>query len=442
RRERAEGDATFDEIVSVDAGSGQERILFRRPARDATRLIGALWSPDGRRIATVLTGNQAGLPDRIGVLDVASGELAERALDLPGLGGIKIFGVDWVSNERLVLLLRDDWQTITSAGRVALFDVAARTTRSLLPIQPVRGGIAYAGRGSVIVGLGSEEQSLSELTVSAEGAWSATRQLTEGPFFDRQPVYSPDGRWIVFTSNRSGNLDLWRLARDSGELQRLTDHAAEDWDPALSADGKRLVFSSNRTGRFQIWIAEADGSSPRQVTDIENAQNPTMTPDGEWIVFVRQNAGPEANGIWRIRPDGRDAAPLALGPMFVPETSPDGKFVAYVNTLTGGGIARLDSGPPTKVEVPGVTRLRWSTEGTAMHLWCIVATDQGSSVRRFPFDPVRGELGAGTTVLSEDPAHDLETLGVARDGSAVTVSRQASARTQIVRIDGLEGLQE
>ena len=66
----------------------------------------------------------------------------------------------------------------------------------------------------------------------------------------------------------------------------------------MSPDGNWLLFSSNRSGRYQIWIAAADGSSPRQVTNLENAQNPTMTADGDWIVFTSQGAAVDEIGIW------------------------------------------------------------------------------------------------------------------------------------------------
>ena len=49
-------------------------------------------------------------------------------------------------------------------------------------------------------------------------------------------------------------------------MRRLTDHPAHDWDPALIAGGRQLVWSSNRSGNFEIWIAEADGSGARQLS--------------------------------------------------------------------------------------------------------------------------------------------------------------------------------
>ncbi|MEO7973327.1 MAG: hypothetical protein ABIU84_07030, partial [Thermoanaerobaculia bacterium] len=330
------------------------------------------------------------------------------------------------------------------SGRLATFDVDSKAYRSLLPLQPIGSGIAAAGPGSVIVSLGSREQSLFELRRSPQRDWGSVEPRTEGPYLDRQPAYSPDGRWLLFSSNRSGNLDLWRFERSTGELQRLTDHEAQDWDPAMSPDGRWLLFSSNRSGRFEIWIAEADGSSPRQVTDVENAQNPSMTADGAWIVYTLQDATEDRIGIWKVRPDGKDAKLVAKTRNgFVPETSPDGRFIAFDaagGRTAGATIVPLDGGAAVRFPVPGANRFRWSSEEGKTYLWAIVPGAEDVSVRRFAFDPERGRVGAGEVIVSESLNRGPESLGVARDGSAVTFSRTASVKTQIIRIDGLDDL--
>ncbi len=431
------------EIVDVALGSGEERTLFRGEVATSGGVTMLRFSPDGRRIAVLVFEGQAGVSDRIGLLDPKSGTLEQVPLQVPHVAVSKIEGMAWVSNRRLALLLADGGGFLSSSGRIATYDVESKRLRSLLPLQPIGLGIAIAGPGSLVVSLGSQEQSLYELRREANGRWGTIAPRTEGPYADRQPAYSPDGKWILFSSNRSGNLDLWRLNRESGALQRLTDNEAQDWDPATSPDGQRLLFSSNRSGRFEIWMAEADGSSPRQVTNVENAQNPTMTPDGEWIVFVRQNAGENEIGVWRIRPDGRDLTLIKrTRNAFIPDTSPDGRFVAF----NGGGsnaeaqIVRISDGEPVPLSVPTAFRFRWSVEGGKTYLWAIVRTPDSMTIRRFAFDPVLGVVGEGEVVVGSAQADAAESLGVARDGSALTFSRPANVKTQILRIDGLSEL--
>ncbi|MCM2268842.1 MAG: protein kinase [Thermoanaerobaculia bacterium] len=446
RRIRATGDApsATREIVSIELGSGREQVLWTGEIVQTGGVVPA-WSPDGQRLAIAVQEGQAGVGDRIGLLDLERGKLEQISLQLPRVPVIKVLGLAWISERRLALLLADGGGYLGSSGRIATFDIDSKRLRSLLPLQPVGDGIAVAGRDSLVVSLGSQEQSLFELARTGAGAWSHAEPRTEGPYSDRQPVYSPDGRWLLFSSNRSGNLDLWRLALDTGEMQRLTDHPAQDWDPAMSADGKWLLFSSNRSGRFQIWMAEADGSSPRQVTDVENAQNPTMTSDGAWIVYTLQDAPQEQIGIWKIRPDGRDATQVVRTlNAFIPESSPDGRFVAFNGA--GGGpaslaqVVRLADGAPLAAPPPTATRFRWSVEGGETYLWAIVPSADDISIRRFAFDPERGVVGPGEVVAREPFERAPESLGVARDGSAITFSRTANERTQIVRVDGLGDL--
>jgi hypothetical protein len=201
-------------------------------------------------------------------------------------------------------------------------------------------------------------------------------------------------------------------------------------------------------------MAEADGSSPRQVTDVENAQNPTMTADGDWILFSRQDTGEDKIGVWRVRPDGTDATLVArTRNAFVPELSPDGRFVAFnasggtigarpgsLRSDTVAQILRVADGSALPLSAPSAYRFRWSVEDGRTYLWAIVPTAEDISVRRFAFDPDKGVTGPGEVIVSGTATRMLESLGVARDGSALTFSQTASVRTQIIQVDGLGDL--
>jgi serine/threonine protein kinase len=426
----------YSELVILGLEDGEERTIF---SDKSSSIDLARWSPDGRRIALLLLGFQTGEKDHIAVVDVASGTVETHAIELAGFPALVASGLDWLADGRLVLLLRDSGPRISQSGRIATLDVESGRMASLLPLPAVGWGLAVAGGNALVVCVGSTEQNIREVRRSASG-WGSVELLTEGPFSDRQPVYSPDGRSILFTSDRSGNLDIWRLDRATGELRRLTDHEASDWDPAFSPDGEQLLFSSDRSGRFQIWIANADGSSPRQVTDLENAQNPTMTADGEWIVFTLQAAEADESGLWKIRPDGRDATLIRAGSQLIPDTSPDGRFVAFrAQSNLGRRLVRISDGEPLDVSIPYTDRHRWS-DGGGTYLWAIHVSEGHNRIVRFAFDPARETLGPEETLLEGGAVAEAESLGVARDGSAIAFSTFANRRAQLVRIDGLAGL--
>ncbi|HVS03637.1 MAG TPA: protein kinase [Thermoanaerobaculia bacterium] len=426
------------ELSIVELDSGRGRAVRRGALRTLDR---PRWSPDGERVAIQVGASQLQMFDRLGILTLATGDIVEHPLALPGVPELVVHDMLWLDPERLLLLLNDGSEAIQMAGRIALYHLAARRLESLLPLPATGMGFDVAGPGSVIVSLGSWEQNLHEHRRGAGGDWSEARRVTEGPFRDRQPAYSPDGAWLLFSSNRSGNLDLWRFGRETGELQRLTDHPATDWDPATSPDGRQLLFSSDRSGRFQVWIAEADGSSPRQVTDFEDAQNPTMTADGRWIVFSRQDAPDGQNGVWKVRPDGSGATLVVAGPLRHPEASAAGELVAFsppgwedVRRLARLGDGRRLDGPQ------GTARHRWSL-GPRLFLWALVDGEPGRAIARWPVDPDSGALGPLEVLPAADPDYTYETLGVARDGSAFAYSSNANRRAQILRIDGLAGVE-
>ena len=85
---------------------------------------------------------------------------------------------------------------------------------------------------------------LSDFSVEQpSGALAQPRALTTGPFDDREPVFSPDGNQVAFSSDRSGNYDIWLLTIASGELRQITTTPADDYSPSFSADGTQILFA-------------------------------------------------------------------------------------------------------------------------------------------------------------------------------------------------------
>src|SRR5205823_14215633 len=83
--------------------------------------------------------------------------------------------------------------------------------------------------------------------------------------------WSPDGRFLVYTGERSGEFDVYRIPVDGGEETRLTNTPGLDDGPEYSPDGKYIYFNSVRSGTMQLWRMRADGSAPEQLTKIGRA---------------------------------------------------------------------------------------------------------------------------------------------------------------------------
>ena len=93
---------------------------------------------------------------------------------------------------------------------------------------------------------------------------------------DWQPVWSPDGQFVAFVSDRDGDDEIFILGRD-GTLRQLTENDAKDSDPAWSPDGSQLAFTSDRDGTVAIWLMTVDGTDARRLAD---GSKPAWSPDG------------------------------------------------------------------------------------------------------------------------------------------------------------------
>jgi TolB protein len=143
-----------------------------------------------------------------------------------------------------------------------------------------------------------------------EGPGAEPRRLTDDPALDYNAVFAPDGRWVVFTSERGGNADLYALDLEQEEAApiRLTRHIAMDDAAAFSPDGRRLAFVSTRDGVADVFVmpfTPGDTTADAQAVNLtrgEGGLNPAFSPDGLHIAFSRAipftlNFDPGANVI-------------------------------------------------------------------------------------------------------------------------------------------------
>jgi serine/threonine protein kinase len=420
--------------VAGNDGSGPRLV----DSGDAYNFRSPRWSPDGTWIATAR--GQVNIGSGWTVVLVNPDTRASRTLPAPlGLG--EVSDVAWTRDGRAVVYGRRDQAIVpASPGAYYLQNVRSGALTTISYSLGVGTGLDIAGPGRLVVESLSVPTNLLEVPLT--NAAGPRKWLTRGSQVNFQPVVSGDGETVVFTSNREGNTDVWESNRRSSAVHRLTSHPASDADVFLSRDGKTLLWSSTRTGHYEIWGAGGDGSAPRRISDDGvDAENPSLSRDGSTIVYVSFNDA--KRGIWKIGADGTDAKIIAPRRNILPEISPDGAWVSFVNQIPVPTIevVRLADGAPV-FRIPNIPagrgfiagRHRWMPEGRRI---AFLGGD-GAGTAIYVQDVVPGADTSATRrkLATFEPDVELHSFGIAPDMSfAVVAVRQATAN--LLEIDGL-----
>ena len=193
----------------------------------------------------------------------------------------------------------------------------------------------------------------------------------------------------VTIPRKDEGIDIFSMNEDGGNETQLTSNADFNLDPVATPDGKYIVFRSNRSGKNNLWRMDADGNNPIQLTNylqkelangLESYRSIQITNNGKTVFFVQQPKLREKYKLMKISINGGEPAELLLkSPTsnFAPRISPDGKRLAYtgfvfdrknprkkaaiyIHTLDGDKVGELEK----KFDARG--RPQWTADGRAL----------------------------------------------------------------------------
>lgn len=158
--------------------------------------------------------------------------------------------------------------------------------------------------------------------------FSEPRTILSSVREDGSQQFSPDGKWIVFTSHRNDREDIWLSDRDENNPIQLTDLKSPTGTPRWSPDGERIAFDSRNQLSADIYVVSAVGGTVRQLTNEAYADTmPSWSGDGRWIYFNSNRSG--RGEIWKLPANGGQAVQVTRGGAFEGFESPDGKLFYF-----------------------------------------------------------------------------------------------------------------
>ncbi len=252
-----------------------------------------------------------------------------------------------------------------------------------------------------------------------EDLHAAPRRLTRDPAPDYNATLSPDARWVVFTSDRRGNADLYALdLTRGGEPVPLTRDEAFDDAATFSPDGKTLAWVSTRGGKPDIYVMSFDPQSSdneraaRRLTDEAGNFNPRFSPDGKTIAFSSNRAALERwNPTRLLETQGYQTSLYTMGA--------DGKDVRRVSRLLAL------AGRPV-----------WSPDGAHLYYYQRTQSLRTGAISTAIY--AAGADGRGATRITPDTINGLPidalTPAIGRDGTVVFVAARTDARSPEFRL--------
>ncbi len=398
------------DVWRLDIGTGEETLLI-------ANAFGATWSPSGAQIA--VDASWAG-PHRIWVLDANGHNPVQVTTDVSEdvIHNAPRWGPDgkhlvFQNQERTKFDIRVvdvDTKKLSWVTDDAWFDVQ--------PVWSPSGAFIYfsSDRGG--------SMNLWRAPVNADGSVSGSlEQVTTGAGHDIEPSVSPDAKRLAFTTVRQ-NADLWKLpvsasGDPTGAPEPVVSTTREDSRGAWSPDGREIAFNSDRSGEMSIWIASVDGRSTRRLTSGGGGDfQPQWSPDGKEIVFFSARAG--SPNIWKVDVGSGRLSALTGGRAVdvSPFFSPDGKWIAYQSDRSGRlevWVMRPDGTEAHQLSSTGVYGhfIRWTPASDAVVYRC----------------PCGGKQQILATPVAGGPARPFATI---KGGSHMSFSPDASTIMDVV----------
>ncbi len=407
-------------LIVADIDGDAERKLSARKQPDSYSFAGPSWSPDGKTIACAVSNST---PTDSNVLlvgiDVRSG--VERPLSTQGWGWVSQLA--WLGDGSGIIFPAWNQDTPVINDQIWFITYPEGAARKITNDLNSYQSVSVGADSNTLVTVQADR--LANFWAVPNGDANRATKITHGAGDKLGEIYgmsvAPDGR-IVYTSTVITATNIWIMEVDGSKRKQLTFDAPGNFHPAVSPDGRFIVFVSRRTGRRHIWRMDIDGSNLKQLTSGEAEITPSVSPDGKWVFYVSYFQGIPT--LWRVSIDGGEPVQLTYEHTLRPAVSPDGKLIACLRIDKSSRRLKIvvipsEGGEPLKffeqVGAASNSPIRWSPDGRA--LTYIGTADGGSNIWSQPLD------GSSPKPLTNFTADHIFRFDWSRDGKHFVCER-------------------
>ena len=363
-------------IIASSDGTG-ERILTSLQRTEVFRSEAGqqpAWSPDGKTISCIARG---GVASSWKVVEVQVADGTVKTIAAQGWHFIR--RIAWLPDKSGLLILGADKPSSRSNQQIWRISYPGGEARRITNDFSDYVGMSLTADSNALAAVQSSR--LSNIWVAPDGdAGRAVQIKSGGSNLDgiRGLAWTPDGR-IVYYSLAGGARDIWIMNGNGSGQRQLTVDSGRNITAKVTPDGRYIVFISERGDRTTIWRMDLDGGDPKQLTSEGSGYNVAVSPDSLWVFY-------DGERLRKISIDGGSAMQLTDYPSREPEVSPDGKLIACqyreeTDSIWRRAIIPIAGGKPVKVfDLPGSRDdFRWSkdsrslfyrdTRGSASNIW-------------------------------------------------------------------------
>jgi Tol biopolymer transport system component/DNA-binding winged helix-turn-helix (wHTH) protein len=358
-------------LMTANVDGAEERQLAERNMDDGFESAGPAWSPDGEVIVSATrayTGSRR-YADIVAV-DASSG--AMRPLLLRQWNWIG--QVAWLSDGSGIVLTGWDADSEVMSASIWVLDYPGGQAHHITKDAVGYVGVGVSRSGDEIAA--EQVNALTDFWVLPKGDLKQAQRIASktGELFSNRlgACWAPDGR-IIYSTWQSGNPDIWVMSADGLRQKQLTFDAGLDYQPAVSPDGRYIVYISQRGGGRHLRRMDMDGGNDIQLTSSAADSPPSISPDSKWAVYVAYIQ--DRPTIWRVPLEGGSPQPLTETTSLLPAFSPDGDSIACLladHTSGNFELALLSSNDGRVLKqfnaqvLPNTPAIRWLPDGSAI----------------------------------------------------------------------------